>query len=304
MKEIKDYTYSDIIQADEGELEVINETLSNIDKMKEKKDFSFLDVEPEYEVKLGFIINELKRGADKYELNNMVLPVEVIKFIADNTTDYRTIESACLLLIAYANMDRIKNITLDMAKDNIFDNYFNKQAEKDESILEILETTSPYAFLKGKLGRTPSKDEVKILEYLLIDKQIIPSGVNLLVDYILRMNNNQLDIELTKKFANCFHYSSLINTNETIKNDIDNVEKLISMFEKEFQRKLSPAEIETVKKLLETYTYQEISYALKASAINGVFNLRYIIKVLEAYGKGKQKVDNEKDEKYDYNWLD
>lgn len=302
MKEIKDYTYSDIIQADEGKLEVINANLSNIDKMKEIKDFSFLNVEPEYEVKLGFIINKLKRDADKYELNHMVLPIEVIKFIADNTTDYRTIESACARLIAYANIDRIKNITLDMAKDKIFNNYFNKQIEKDESILEILETKSPYEFLKEKLGRKPSESETKLLEYLLIDKQLIPSGVNLLVDYILKTHDNQLDIELTKKFASCFKNSSLINTNETLKNNIGNAEELISMFEKEFQRNLTPTEIETVKELLETYTYGEISYALKAAAINGVFNLRYIIKVLEAYyDKDKQKVDNEK---YDYNWLD
>lgn len=124
MKEIKDYTYSDIIQADEGKLEVIIENLSNIDKMKEIKDFSFLDVEPEYEVKLGFIINKLKGLADEFELNEMALPVEVINYIADITTDYRTIESACTRLIAYANMDRIKNITLDIVKDKIF-NYWS-----------------------------------------------------------------------------------------------------------------------------------------------------------------------------------
>lgn len=126
MKKIKDYTYLDIEPDGNARLDVINENLSNIDKMKEMKDFSFFDVEPEYEIKLGFIINELKRRADKYELNEMVLPVEVIKYIADNTTDYRTIEAACNYLIAYANIDRIKNITLDMAKDEIFNNYFNK----------------------------------------------------------------------------------------------------------------------------------------------------------------------------------
>ena len=78
----------------------------------------------------------------------------------------------------------------------------------EEDVMHILETESPYDFLKEKLGRKPTESETELLEYLLIDKKLIPSGVNLLVDYILKTNNNQLDIELTKNFANCFKNSS------------------------------------------------------------------------------------------------
>ena len=53
------------------------------------------------------------------------------------------------------------------------------------------ETTSPYDFLVSKhSGNTPTKNEYKILEYLLIDMNLKPGVVNVLIDYVLKINNN------------------------------------------------------------------------------------------------------------------
>lgn len=75
--------------------------------------------------------------------------------------------------------------------------------------IDVLENISPYDFLKDKLGRTPNKSEIELLGYILINKRIIPSGVNLIMDYMFKVNNNQLDMELAKKLTNYFKRSSL-----------------------------------------------------------------------------------------------
>ena len=65
-------------------------------------------------------------------------------------------------------------------------------SEKAKMIYQF-ETTSPYDFLVSKhSGNTPTKNEYAILEYLLIDMNLKPGVVNVLLDYVLRTNNNKL----------------------------------------------------------------------------------------------------------------
>jgi len=59
------------------------------------------------------------------------------------------------------------------------------------------ETTSPYDFLTGRnKGIKPSKNDLNLLEILLIDYELTPGVVNVLIDYVLKINNNKL----TKNF--------------------------------------------------------------------------------------------------------
>ncbi len=72
-----------------------------------------------------------------------------------------------------------------------------KTPEGDSSmrgkIISIFENTTPFDFLKNKnRGINPTSKELKILETLLIDMELPPAVVNVLVDYVLRKNNNRL----------------------------------------------------------------------------------------------------------------
>ncbi len=60
------------------------------------------------------------------------------------------------------------------------------------------------------------------------------------------------------------------------------MDELLLKFEDGFQRKLSPTEIEVLEELSKEYTNEEILDSLKVSIINGAFNFRYVIKVLES----------------------
>ena len=60
-------------------------------------------------------------------------------------------------------------------------------------IIYQFETTTPYDFLSSKYdGIHLSKSDIAILEYLLVDMNLKPGVVNVLVDYVLKINNNKL----------------------------------------------------------------------------------------------------------------
>lgn len=60
-------------------------------------------------------------------------------------------------------------------------------------IIAMFDNITPYDFLKSKnKGIKPTSRDLKILEMLLIDMEMPPSVVNVLIDYVLRKNNNKL----------------------------------------------------------------------------------------------------------------
>lgn len=69
---------------------------------------------------------------------------------------------------------------------------------KKSKMIYTFENLTPYDFLSGKnKGIKPSKSDLKLIETLLVDYDLTPGVVNVLVDYVLRINNNKL----TKNFC-------------------------------------------------------------------------------------------------------
>ena len=65
---------------------------------------------------------------------------------------------------------------------------------KRSKMIYMFETTTPYDFLCKKYhGNQPTKTDLKLVEYLLVDLDLNPGVVNVLVDYVLRINNNKLN---------------------------------------------------------------------------------------------------------------
>lgn len=60
-------------------------------------------------------------------------------------------------------------------------------------MLYIFENTSPYDFLRSKYhGTEPTARDLKLLEHLAIDLEMEPSVINVLIDYVLKSNDNKL----------------------------------------------------------------------------------------------------------------
>lgn len=61
-------------------------------------------------------------------------------------------------------------------------------------MIYIFENTTPYDFLKSKYkNNNPTPRDLKILEYLALDLNMPPAVINVLIDYVLRINDNKLN---------------------------------------------------------------------------------------------------------------
>lgn len=61
-------------------------------------------------------------------------------------------------------------------------------------IIAVFENTTPYDFLVSKSkGHNPTNRDLKIVEYLLVDVGLKPAVVNVLIDYVLKKNDNKLN---------------------------------------------------------------------------------------------------------------
>lgn len=73
---------------------------------------------------------------------------------------------------------------------------------KMAKMIYTFETVSPYDFLKSKCGDAePVKRDIKLVEDLLIDYKLKPGVVNVLIDYVLRTNDNKLTKSLVETIA-------------------------------------------------------------------------------------------------------
>ena len=64
-------------------------------------------------------------------------------------------------------------------------------SSKKAKIIYQFETTSPYDFLYNKNGGAkPSKSDIQLLEHLMLDMNLKPGVVNVLIDYVLKINDN------------------------------------------------------------------------------------------------------------------
>ncbi|MBQ9181964.1 MAG: DnaD domain protein [Bacilli bacterium] len=69
----------------------------------------------------------------------------------------------------------------------------DETVSKKAKIIHQFESISPIDFLTAKNnGIKPSRSDINILEYLLVELKLNPGVVNVLIDYCLRINDNKL----------------------------------------------------------------------------------------------------------------
>ena len=69
-------------------------------------------------------------------------------------------------------------------------------------IIAVFENTTPYDFLKSKYkGSNPTSRDLRLLETLLVDLNLKPAVVNVLIDYVLKKNDNKLNQAFVETIA-------------------------------------------------------------------------------------------------------
>lgn len=108
---------------------------------------------------------------------------------------------------------------------------------KRSKLIYTFETTSPYDFLTGKnKGIRPSNSDLILIENLMVDYDLTPGVVNVLIDYVLRINDNKL----TKNFV-------LTIANQWKRSNIKTVEEAMNICKKENKAK-KKEKVRVVKK--------------------------------------------------------
>lgn len=99
-------------------------------------------------------------------------------------------------------------------------------------LIAVFENITPYDFLKSKYnGVNPTPRDLKLLEMLLIDLELNPAVVNVLIDYSLKLNNNKLTSGFIETIAGQWKRAK-----------IETASQAMEYAEKEYKKKNKPKE--------------------------------------------------------------
>lgn len=169
-----------------------------------------------------------------------------------------------------------------------------------------------------------SNQEHPVLDLKLINKITSLSNNEILEAFSTLTGKNLINTRISKDGDRVSEEISLEGiyklaaTNINKKINKDSEENIFSLFESEFNRKLTPMEYEFINEWINSGMSEElIKEALKEATYNGVSNLRYIDKIIyEWTKKGYKTVEDvnknryqketkkENSDFFEYNWLD
>lgn len=132
----------------------------------------------------------------------------------------------------YHNNGKLPTLVYKEEKTGILENM-----SKRDKIIYVFENTKPYDFLKSKYhGVTPTNRDLKLLETLCCDLNLKPAVVNVLIDYVLKKNDNKLNKNFVETIAG-----------QWVRSGVKTAREAMSLAEKE-QKKLiakAPTNIKT-----------------------------------------------------------
>ncbi len=154
----------------------------------------------------------------------------MVELIRNSITDKHTIDKTKLRDLAskcyqFENLGKLPSLIYKNQPEYL--RTTKTGVSKRLQMIHLFETTSPYDFIASKYKTgTPSNSDLKLLSYLLIDLDLKPGVVNVLVDYVLRTNNNTL----TKGYVD-------VIASQWKKSNIETVEDAMEIAEKEYHKR-------------------------------------------------------------------
>lgn len=150
----------------------------------------------------------------------------------------------------------------------------------------------------------PELDVTRINNALSLSEEDTLSAFDSLVNKgLIEVKINKDGAKITEEISLDNFYNKLLLNIPEEKKETD----IYGVFEKEFSRTLSPMECETISKWIEGGVSEDtIKSALKEAVLNGVYNLRYIDKIIYEWTKKHIKISNElgSTQVFEYNWLE
>ena len=197
------------------------------------KERSINDIEVKDQVDFDLILSSIPKGIinekvftkkTKELINNLAFiykidTLKMIELIRSVLNEYGMIDKDNLRINA-RKMYQFNNGTLptliyrsqpEYLKSPVGDNSMRGK------IIEMFEKLNPVDFLKNKYGGAkPTNRDIKLIENLIIDLEMPPAVVNVLLDYVLRKNNNKLATNYIETIAGQWKRAGLKNASEAM----------------------------------------------------------------------------------------
>lgn len=181
-------------------------------------------------------VNELLRNISYiYNFNDDLM----IELVRNSLTDKRTIDKVKLKGNAskyykFSNGGKLPSL-IYRTQPEYLRNKTNDNSNRARVIYQF-ETISPYDFLKLKnKGARPTKKDVDTIAHLLLDLDLNPGVVNVLIDYVLRINDNKL----IKNFID-------VIAAQWVRASVKTVDEAMAIAEKEAKKKYKKVEAKPV----------------------------------------------------------
>ncbi|MBQ4634017.1 MAG: DnaD domain protein [Bacilli bacterium] len=182
-----------------------DEILNKKSVTKETKDFIY---------KLSFIYN--LDNDSTYELISNSIDLK-------KTIDKDKLRENCFKFYKFENYGKNPTIIYRTQPESLRSSV--KTNSKKSKAIYMFETTSPHDFLLSKYnGASLNKNDTNLLEHLLLDMDLKAGVVNVLIDYVLRINDNKL----TRSFVDTI-------ASQWKRSNIETVEDAINLAKKEYQ---------------------------------------------------------------------
>jgi len=140
-----------------------------------------------------------------------------------------------------------------------------------QKLIDCFESTTPYDFLKAKYGGSkPTTKDVNLIESLLVNQELNPGVVNVLIDYVLRINDKKLNKNFVEAIASQWKMSNIttvegamkqaekeyrkMNQAKEKKNKIEEKEKLPNWYGKDVKKKeMTEEEVKELENMLSEF---------------------------------------------------
>jgi len=166
----------------------------------------------------------------------------MVELIRNSVNDNHCIDKDLLLenaskFYSFENMGKLPNLIFKNQPEYLRKNL--KDNSNRSRMIYMFETTSPYDFIRSKYKTgNPTKSDLAIIAYLLVELNLKPGVVNVLVDYVLKINNNKLTRSYVEVIASQWSKSS-----------IETVEDAMKLAETEYKKRKRPKDtVKNIKK--------------------------------------------------------
>ena len=210
IKTIEDVTEKDIISKEKNDIS-INDVL-DFDYIKESIPKGILSNNA-FSTSLIKLLNRL---AYLYNFDNDTM-IELLKNSINEkgTFNEEKLKKNCKNLFSFEN-DGVPKLIFKSKNDVKVDNKNIKDIK--QKLIECFECTTPYDFLKAKYGGSkPTSKDISLVESLLVDQELNPGVVNVLIDYVLRTNEKKLNKNLVQAIASQWKMCNITTVKDAMK---------------------------------------------------------------------------------------